>query len=312
MGTVPGLYDLADRQLAVVSRTQLAGLGVSRHHVRRQVQAQRWQLVGSRVVALVSGVLAREQRWWVAALHCGTSGALASLTVLEIAGLAGWESPDAHVLVPHSVRVPALPGLVVHQSRAFGPDDIRQVGGFPCTSVARAAIDAAAAQRHPRRAAGLVVAVVQQRVTTPERLLDELDARPVTTHAPVLRAVLLEASSGADSVREIDVSRLLRRAGLASYRRQVPVTTPEGVGHYDLGADLADGTLLLVEVDGRHHLDPRRRIVDQAKDAAAIAQGHRVLRIPVDALPAAEAQVVEQFRTIRVEAERRTGRRNAS
>lgn len=312
MATVPGLYDLADRQLGVVSRTQLAGLGVTRHHVRRQVQAQRWQLVGPRVVGLVSGALSREQQWWVAVLHCGTSGALASLTVLEIAGLSGWEAADAHVLVPHSARVPPLEGLVVHQSRGFGPDDVGWVRGFPCTSGARAAVDAAAAQRNPRRAAGLVVAVIQQRITTPERLLRELEARPGTPHARALRAVLVHAASGADSVREIDVSRLMRRAGLVSCRRQVPVRTPDGIRHCDLGADLSDGTLLLVDVDGLHHLDPRQRVVDQAKDAAALALGHRVLRIPVDALPADERHIVEQFRTIRVEAERRAGRRNAS
>jgi hypothetical protein len=54
----------------------------------------------------------------------------------------------------------------VHESRRLRPEFLIELGGLPCTDVARSAIDAAAWQPWPRFACALVAAVVQQRRPT--------------------------------------------------------------------------------------------------------------------------------------------------
>lgn len=312
LARIPGLLPLADAQLGVMSRSQLAGLGVTRHHIRRQLDAQRWQAIGSRVVVLMTGALDPEQQLWVAVAHGGMRAPLAGLTSLAVHGFHGWEDPRRHLLVPHSGRVPPLEGVVAHQARALDPADVVLRRGLPCTTVPRSTLDAASRMPQQNSALGLVIAVVQQRLTTARDLSRALDARPTQPYRSALRATLQRIDEGAESLREVQVGSLLREAGFIRWRRQVVIETPRGPRRYDLGATLADGTLLLLDVDGPHHQDPAVRAVDLAKDAEAIALGHAVLRIPVQSVAVAGTQLVQQLTRIRVEAEHRSGRRNAS
>jgi very-short-patch-repair endonuclease len=78
----------------------------------------------------------------------------------------------------------------------------------------------------------------------------------------------------------------------------VLVRTAEGVIKVDLVVDLPDGRTLVIEVDGVHHDDPRQRARDAARDAALIAQGYLVLRIPVSELRVDPAGVVRRLRLI--------------
>lgn len=312
LARIAGLLPLADAQMGVVSRAQLAELGVTRHHVRRQLDAQRWQAIGTRVVALMTGALDPEQQLWVAVAHCGVSSPLATLTSLEVQGLRGWEPQKRHVLVPHSTRVPPLEGVVIHQSRAIDPGDVVIRRGLPCTSVPRSTLDAAAAMQHQNSSKGLVIAVVQQRLATADDLLRELERRPTQPFRADLRTALQRSAEGAESLREVEVGSLLREAGFPRWQRQVVIQTPRGSRRFDLGVRLADGTLLLIDVDGPHHQDPAVRALDVAKDAEAIALGHASFRIPVESVSVARAQLLQQLTRIRVEAERRSGRRSAS
>jgi very-short-patch-repair endonuclease len=96
------------------------------------------------------------------------------------------------------------------------------------------------------------------------------------------------------------------RAGLPTPGAQVLLMTPDGPRRADLAVDLPDGRLLVLEVDGIHHADPRVRLQDAAKDAAIVAQGHQVLRIPVLSVRSGEATIVTQLTAIRRAAEQRT------
>jgi very-short-patch-repair endonuclease len=78
----------------------------------------------------------------------------------------------------------------------------------------------------------------------------------------------------------------------------VEVSTPEGVFHLDVVVDLLDGRTLDIEVDGVHHDDPRQRARDAARDAALIAEGYLVLRIPVSELRADPGGAVRRLRRI--------------
>jgi hypothetical protein len=277
---VPGLRELAQAQLGVVRRDQLRNLGVTRHHVRRQVDAQRWTTYGPRAVVLSTGQLTAQQRWSVAVAHAGEGSGLAGLTAAEHRGLSGWRRSPVYVLVPHGHPPTPLPWIVVHQASHLAPHDLDLTSWPPCSSGARAAVDAARWQASPETAAGLVLAVVQQRIADVPSILDVLDRLPRVRHAPRLREALAHAAAGADSLGEIDVAGLVQSVGLGVPRRQVLVRTPDGVRRCDLAVDLPDGRVLVIEVDGPFHDDPAVRRADAAKDAAVVAAGCLVLRIP--------------------------------
>jgi very-short-patch-repair endonuclease len=318
---VTGLRELARRQLGVVRRDQLAALGVSSDHVRSQVRAERWRVIGPFVVVLSTGALTRAQQRAVAALHAGPGARLAGRTALEQLGLRSWETDLLHVSVPRGCRVRPLPGVVAHTRVALGRSspaaepDPRAASGHaggagerrrthdeaidawpPTDSAATAAVDAASWERSAASATSLVIAVVQQRLATAAEILEELDRRPRVRHVRALRAALGEADAGAHSRAELDVAVLVRRAGLGAPRRQVAIETALGRLQVDLLVALPDGRRLVIEVDGPHHDDPRVRASDQERDAALIALGYVVLRIPIALLRADPERVLAQLR----------------
>ncbi len=303
LDTVPGLRDLARVQHGVVRRTQLGELGVTRHHIHRQVDAERWTTIGSRVVVLARGGLTREQRRWVALVHAGSPAYLAAWTALECRGTRGWEREPVHVLGPQGYRPPPLAGVVFHQSLHLDDVDLHAVP-VPSTTAARAAIDAAGWERTARAACGLVTAVAQQRLATPAAMLEVLDRLGRVPRTAALRRALADAAGGADSLAESDVVALVRQAGLPEPRRQVRLGTTAGPRRLDIVVDLPDGRTLVIEVDGIQHTDPRARARDAATDAALIAMGCVVLRIPAATIHAERSSVRAQLVAI-AEASRR-------
>jgi hypothetical protein len=305
---VPGLRQLAEEQSYVVRRTQLAALGVSRHHLRHQLGADRWSLLDSQVVLLHTGTPTTLQQRWAAVLQCGFTAVLGGLSALAQGGLRGWERDQCHVLVPVGVR-PASPArAVLHTTSSLGAHEIERSHGCPATVPARSTIDAARWARSAREASGIVLAAVQQGLATPDELTATLAGFRIVKQQKAITAAIEDAAGRHDSLAEADVARLVVRAGLTAPRPQVEVATPDGGRWFDLAVDLPDGRLLLLEVDGMHHVDPSVRLKDAAKDAAAIAAGHQVLRIPVLGLRASEATIIRQLTSIRSAAERRAQR----
>lgn len=295
---VPGLRELATTQRGVVRRDQLRSLGVLARHVRHQVDAQRWTTYGPHVVVLKTGQLSRDQRFAAAVLHVGSGAALAGRSALELRGLRAWQCDPVHVVAPVTSTPTPLRGVVVHRSRNLGAEDL-VVGAWPaCTVPARAAVDAASWEPTERSASGLVLAVVQQRLARVEELMMQLERPGPVKHRALLRDVLRAASGGADALSEMDVARLVRRAGLPEPRRQVVIATPEGRRRVDLAVDLPDGRVLIIEVDGPQHADPRVREDDAVKDAALVAAGYVVLRIPVTLLRRSPGTVLSQLQAI--------------
>ncbi|MBA2415843.1 MAG: hypothetical protein H0V64_08160 [Geodermatophilaceae bacterium] len=93
----------------MLSRTQLARLGVTRHRIRSEIRAGRRRLIGPRVVAMHRGPLADTPRRWIAVLHGGPRAALAAWTAAEVAGLRGFERTEVHIVVARGRFVPRLP-----------------------------------------------------------------------------------------------------------------------------------------------------------------------------------------------------------
>ena len=209
------------------------------------------------VLTLHNHAPTRDQWMWVALLDAPGSAALCSQTSLALHGMRVFaeEGSFIHLLVPHGARVRRLPGVSVHESRRFSEFDIHHAQGFPCTAAARSAIDAAAWHRWPRFAMTMMAAVVQQRVTTVQALDLALATCGRVRHKRYMRIALRDIAGGAESLGEIDVAAMCRQLWPPSTRPTGRPTGPSGRRRYlDCEWRLADGTVVVLEIDGAHHL----------------------------------------------------------
>jgi hypothetical protein len=157
-------------------RDQLAALGVTAHHVATQVAAHRWREAAPAVIALTTGWYSPDQRLWLAILNAPARAWLTGLTALNRYGMTGWHRDELMVLTEKGAHPPRLPGIRYRETRR-PPDVVRDLSaGLPCAPATRCAIEGAGTERAARTAQGLVIAVVQQRLATPEALRRELAA----------------------------------------------------------------------------------------------------------------------------------------
>jgi very-short-patch-repair endonuclease len=290
---VPGLTALLTEQAGLARRSQLLSLGITDRHVAAHVAAGRWRMVAPEVVSADNGRLDAEQQRWRALLHAPV-GLIGGRSALEVAGLTGYPPELVHLMVPMDNRPRPLSGVRIHVTRRWPAPTAEPDGTVGCCSVPRATVDAAAWESHPRRAAGLVLSVVQQRLTPSEDIADELAAAGRIRHRAVIRDALVEAGAGAESLAEIDVVPLLRRAGLPAPTRQAVIAGRRR----DLAVALADGRMLVLEIDGVHHDGPESRWADADRDAALVAADVPILRIPAYAVRHDAGRVVARLRAI--------------
>ncbi|MFC8731706.1 hypothetical protein ACFT5B_04525 [Luteimicrobium sp. NPDC057192] len=284
--SVAGLHGVARRQHGVCSRRQLAVLGLTEGHITSHLVAQRWREVAHDVVVLHRGPLTREARCWAAVLGGGdVPAALACWTALELHGLQGWRREPIHVVVPRGDKPARFEWLVVHESRRHDADDVTWRDGLPAHGIERAAIDAAAWQRSWRTASGLMAAVVQQRLTTPDAVLGELERAGRIRHRRTMQLALLDVVGGSQSLEEIDFARLCRRAGLPEPSRQERRRDARGkVRFLDVEWRLRNGGRLVVEVDGVGHMEREQWYDDLLRDAELGSDARTVrIRIPAGA-----------------------------
>jgi hypothetical protein len=283
---VPGLASLAAEQSAIVHRDQLTRLGVTPEAVQCHIDALRWRPLGPLVVALNLGDLSTSARRWAVVLGCGPEAALGAWTSLAEWGLSGWDRGSTHVVVRRGSTPPRLPDAVgpvtVHESRRHTADDVHTRGGLRMHSVDRAAVDAAAWSAGDRSACGLLAAVVQQRLTTADRLLAELDLAGKVRRRGLMRLTLGDVAGGSQALSEIDFVRFCRRRGLPLPARQVVRRDLTGRRRYlDVEWRLRDGRTFAVEIDGVGHLDSSRWYDDLLRTAELLAGGSsEPMRLP--------------------------------
>lgn len=284
--SVPGLHRINHYQEGVVTRKQLRGLGVSWDHVSAQLAARRWTLATRDVVLLHNGPVTEPARRWIAVLSAQGTVAIGSWSALSMRGLTGWTRPGIHIVVARGARPPRVPAVVVHESRRPAPEDIRPFLGLPVHTAPRAAVDAAAWQRHPRTAVGLLAATVQQGLATTDELFEQLDRVGAVRFRSVMRTSLVDIAGGSQSLAEIDFIRFCRERDLPAPERQARRTDSQGRQRYlDVEWRLRDGRRLVVEVDGIGHSDPDRWYEDLLRTAELDASRRDiVVRVPAGAV----------------------------
>jgi hypothetical protein len=251
------LAQLAEVQSQVVRRDQLRSAGLGPDQIRAQIDAGRWQAFGTVLVVLHNGPLERRQHMWAGVLATGAAARLAGLTALEAAGLRHWSDPLVHVLLPRACGVPrsAELAVVVHRTRVPQREASRSAHRPPRTSVERAAIDAGSWLPHTRSCAGLLAAVVQQRLTTPSRLKAALEEAGPIRHRRVMRLTIADIEGGAEALSEIDFAQFCRRRRLGTVVGQRVRLDGSGRRRYLDGEIIGrNGKRLPYEIDGAAHM----------------------------------------------------------
>ncbi len=293
------LEALAETQAQIAHRRQLRSCGVTRSGTASRLASGRWQAVGPVVVALHNGPLTAEQRRWAAVLSAGTRAALAGRTSLEVAGLKGWEAPRIQLLVPAGGAVREIAGVPVevHQTRRDEAYRLALVGSPTRTNVERSALDAASWCGSPRACAGILAAVVQQRLTSAPRLLAALEKSGPIRHRPLMLSTLHDIAGGAQALSEIDIGRLCRRHGLDVTALQVIRHDAAGRRRYlDGYVTGPNGKRVAFEVDGAVHLAVRSYWDDMERSNELLIAGVGLLRFPSLAVRIDGPKVVDQFR----------------
>lgn len=312
--TPPGLDLLARRQDDVVSRAQLADLGVDRHMVSRREAGRVWRPVGPRAVLLHHGPLTTKQRWWVAIVHgalphstrAGScegppTVALSGLSAAEAGGLTGFETSVVHIAVAHGREVEDLDHPVVrvriHQTRHLEEREVHPTLTPPRLRLPRAVVSSASdvALDRPNRARALIAAAVQQRLVRPAELLAAAAGRRTLPGRRLLLETISDAAGGAHSLPEIGFLRGLRAAGLPEPTRQRKLQRADGTWYLD---NDFDEYLVTVEVNGLQHYEQLLREADDFQRAVLQITG----RIVVDLSSHAVRHQIERSMLLTAEA----------
>ncbi|GAA1830532.1 hypothetical protein GCM10009812_23680 [Nocardioides marinus] len=275
----PTWRELARAQEGLLSRRQLTMLGVDRHHVRAQVDAERWVARSSMVLSTTTGPPTRAQMRWVGVLHAGPRALVADLSAAEVHGLQRWHRDDTTVIIPDDLVLDSqVDGVVYRRTRRHLPS-MRSALSLPTMKLEPAVLHFAAYQRSPRTAQGVMAAVVQQGLTTPAALQEWIRRMKPLHKAPLLRTCLEEIAGGAGSLAEVDLARLCRTFGLAAPTRQARRRGSDGRLRYtDAEWRLSDGRTLVLEIDGGFHMEVEHWEEDIARERSLLAADRQAVR----------------------------------
>ncbi len=293
----------AAEQAGLLTRAQLRTLGFERWNVNHRIATERWAELSPVVIGTTTGVLTREQTMWLGVLHAGGDAIVGDLTAGEVHGLRNWHRDEVTVWIRRGLDVGDEPlrGIRFVETRRplramRAPDQ-----QLPVAKVEPAILRFAAYQRSHRTAEGVLAAVVQQRLTTPDALLDWIDRMQPLRWAKRFKGVLGEIAGGAQSVSEMDVRRMCRTFGLAAPRRQTKRRDAAGRLRFtDCEWRLPDGRTLVLEVDGGFHMEVEHWEDDLARQRALTTPDRVVVRCTARELRDEPGTVARDLRALGV------------
>jgi hypothetical protein len=238
---------------------------------------------------------------WLGVLHAGPGSALSHRTACEQHGLTGWEGEQVEVLMAKSHTVEHLPGFVFHETRRDFRSWVHPAKNPPTLAVDFAALLTAERQKRIPPGIGVLAACVQQRLTTASRLFSASTAITKLRHGRHFRLALWDIEGGSHSFAELDVVRNCRAFGLMPPSRQRVRLDANGRRRYlDLEWELADGTIIVLEVDGAFHLRTENWWRDLRRERRVVVQGPKVLRCSTIEARLEFAEIAKDLRQIGV------------
>jgi hypothetical protein len=306
------LEALLARQAGMVSRRQLNALGMDHNVVRHQVEARRWVVRTPVVVSTTTGQLTWVQRAWMGLLHAGPGAAVGGLSAAKIHGLTRWDRGSITILVPDTADLGPMPGVDFVRTRRDIAAMLAPRTRAPVCRLEPAVLLFAGYTRSGRTACGLLAAVVQQRLTTPQALLDEMVLMHPLRRSRLFRTALTDIAGGAESLTEIDVGALCRRFGLPAPHRQARRRDAQGRLRYtDCEWRLADGRTVVLEIDGAFHMEAEHWAADISRERGLVVDGSIVLRCTSFEVRRRPEAVAEDLRAVGVGHPGRVGEASA-
>lgn len=217
---------------------------------------------------------------WLGVLHAGDNAIVGDLTAAAVHGLKNWHRDEVVILVRRGLDtgdpLPSIRFVETRRPLRLLRDPRRQL---PVARIEPAVLRFAAYQRSTRTAEGVVAAVVQQGLASPEALVDWVDRLQPLRWAQRLKRALGEIAGGAQSVSEIDVRRMCRTFSLALPRRQTKRRDAAGrIRYTDCEWILPDDRIAVLEVDGGFHMEVEHWEDDVARQRALTSPNRIVVR----------------------------------
>lgn len=267
---------LLTAQAGVITRRQLAGLGVNDADIARLVRHKTLCRLSAGVYCESSGTLTPLQRAWWACLHYA-DGAIADVSALQL----GRDGSGGRLTLPIEVALPPgrgglpLPGVALH--RVSRIDEFAVRAGLPRMRAEHAALRVASRADGPDAVVATLADAVNWRATTPKRMRDALPDLPRLPQRRLIAEVVDDLVAGACSVLERGYLLAERAHGLPTGERQEPRKSAAGWEFRDV-VYAAYG--LVVELDGRvFHSGKVARDRDMARDLDDLLQGRDAARL---------------------------------
>lgn len=253
-------------------------LGFSRHAIAHRLKRGHWRRLAHGVYLTNSGAPTYSDWMRAALLWAHPEAVFAGLGALRLqrlkCGLPGW---PLVLLVPRGCGRRSSGRLVVrHTTRLPKPTHIE---GFPIGPAARSVVEAGLLIDDIASIRELVASTVQQRLCTVAMIDDELAGAPKRGSA-LLRRVLTDVSTGAESVPECEVAALLHSGGITGFTQNTTV--------FDrAGRPIARGDVVwereraILEIDGqRWHAGPAEWRQSMRRHNRLEVAGYAVLHYP--------------------------------
>lgn len=284
------LQAIARRQHGLVTVEQLYALGFSSAAISRRVACGRLHRIHRGVYAVGRREITREGVFLAAALAIGDGAVLGGFAAAALWGF--WNGNTAPIEVVVARRTRPRVGLLVHRVDDLPASAITRHLGIPVTTPVRTIFDLAGTIRLDRVFRRVVhEAFVQKRISL-RALQEEID-RSDPRRRGVAR-VMAEIATGAKPTRswlEDALVEILRRADVPPFETNARVPgTPSWV---EVDAWFSEHRLA-VEIDGkRFHSTPYRLELDAYKQELVKRAGHRMIRLPEEAVaPAREPDTI--------------------
>jgi hypothetical protein len=241
---------LARKQRDVISRPQGKEAGLTGSRMDGRLRARHWTRVHRGVYAVVTGRLDREGQLRAALLRAGENAVLSHYTAAERQGLTDEISELIHVTVPNGrnpVKRGKIRGVRIHRSDVI-LRTVHTAKTLPITRVEHTVVDLINDALTFEAAFGWICRSIGRGKTTPQLLLQAINARGRVKWRRDITIVLADAADGALSWLERRYVRNVEEPhGLPTAKRQVSIRQGSATKYLD---NLYEEYLACVELDG--------------------------------------------------------------
>ncbi len=294
------LAELAGDQHGVVAGRQLVALGLSPRATRYRVAQGRLHRVHRGVFSVGHALLTQRGRFMAAVLACGPeawASHYCSGVLLEL-GLGTRRLID---VTTRAARGRGIPGIRAHGTSSLTEDDVTEIDGIPCTTLARTLLDIA--EDGTRREVERALDHAEQARILDIRAIDDVLSRANGRRGARLLSAVLEVHRVGSTLTRNKLEEaflaIARDVGLPPDAVNQWIAFPEGDG---AEADFVYAAArLVVETDGRDPHTVRKAFTsDRRRDQRLMLLGWRVVRFPWQQVVFEPAEVAATLRGLLV------------